>query len=320
MPNNIKTRLRTSILLLMFTGGVSVLYATEGNSANLSIPDSSGKILHSYSDTTQIAPAVTAPILIIPDELTDKNIDFQVNSEIVYLNIRHFRNDEAKRTFLLAWQKEHKSKKIGDLADSLRKVYAGSVEDKKDDISKKILASEQELMDLNNEIPELYEKTRQLENKFWGNASKEEIAKFQNTIKVYRDSIQQKKMQSNQTSVIDKNQPDTIDFYPIEQKTVPKSENTKTIVYKIQIGAYKGKVPDSAAKLIKKLSVIRKIDNTKDEKGVMIYTTGSLKSYQEAITMLNQVKQEGVKNAQITAHQNGKKITVDEARKINNEL
>jgi len=36
--------------------------------------------------------------------------------------------------------------------------------------------------------------------------------------------------------------------------------------------------------------------------------------------MLSQVKQEGIKTAVINAYQNGKKIPVMEARKLNNEL
>jgi len=79
------------------------------------------------------------------------------------------------------------------------------------------------------------------------------------------------------------------------------------------------KYTDSAAKLIKKLSILRKIENYKDEKGFTIYTTGSLNKYAEAVTLQNQVKQEGVKNAIVEAYRNGKKITVADARKLNNE-
>jgi len=92
------------------------------------------------------------------------------------------------------------------------------------------------------------------------------------------------------------------------------------IIYKIQIGAYKGKIPESANKLIKKISMIRKVENYIDDKGLKIYTTGNLRLFSEAVTMLSQVKQEGIKTAVINAYQNGKKITVMEARKLNHEL
>ena len=47
-----------------------------------------------------------------------------------------------------------------------------------------------------------------------------------------------------------------------------------------------------------------------DEKGVKIYTTGNLRLYPEAVTMLNQVKQEGIKNAVISRLSEREKNTV----------
>ena len=67
--------------------------------------------------------------------------------------------------------------------------------------------------------------------------------------------------------------------------------------------------------MIKKLSVIRKVENYTDEKGVKIFTTGNLKVYQEAVTLQNQVKQEGVKNPVIIAFEKGKKIELNTAKK-----
>lgn len=66
--------------------------------------------------------------------------------------------------------------------------------------------------------------------------------------------------------------------------------------------------------------MLRKVENYIDEKGYSIYTTGNLKTYQEAVTLQNQVKQEGVKNPTVTAYFQGKKIPVEEAKKINKEL
>jgi len=321
MLNFIKTRLKTSILLVMFTSGISGLSAVDkipGNKAIIAISINSNL---TDSDPIQLLSNDSAFNSAPLQELANKKIDFQVNSKIVYLNIKHFRNEEAKKAFEQAWQKEQKTKQIMEQTESLRKNYAQVDEDKKDGIAKKILASEQDILDLNNEIPDLYEKARSLENEFWSSTADDQVLQFQEKIRIYSDSLQQiTELQQSKNSIIDKNQPDTIDFYPVDEKVVPKPENNNHVVYKILIGAYKGKIPDSASKLIKKLSVIRKIDNSKDEKGMTVYTTGSLKSYQEAVTMQNQVKQEGVKNAQVNAYLNGKKITVDEARKISNEL
>jgi hypothetical protein len=173
---------------------------------------------------------------------------------------------------------------------------------------------------LNDEIPILFDKIRTLENNYWLSASPNEITKFQKSVILYKDSVQKAlTAQSKQSAVSAYETPDTIAIFEASSPANQKKENSSIISYKIQIGAYKGKVPDSSAKLIKKLLLIRKIDKNKDEKGLTVYTTGNLKAYQEAVTMQNQVKQEGVKNPTIIAFQNGKKIDISEARKINNE-
>jgi hypothetical protein len=47
--------------------------------------------------------------------------------------------------------------------------------------------------------------------------------------------------------------------------------------------------------LYKKLSLIRKIDNYTDEKGVVVYTTGSLTNLDDAVKLQKQVRQEAYK-------------------------
>ena len=168
----------------------------------------------------------------------------------------------------------------------------------------------------------MYQKVREEEDRYWQTASPDQIVKFQQKINLYKDSIaqiadMQRKQESNARSAID----DNSTLYKPPTKTAEKKDIVNGgILYKIQIGAYKGKIPESANKLIKKLSIIRKVENHVDNKGLKTYTTGNLRLYQEAVTMLSQVKQEGMKTAVITAYQNGKKITVMEARKLNNEL
>ena len=65
-----------------------------------------------------------------------------------------------------------------------------------------------------------------------------------------------------------------------------------------------------------KLSYIRKIENYTDEKGVVVYTTGNLLNYDDALKMQNQVRQEGVKDAFVVPYYNGKRITLSEAKEI----
>ncbi len=257
-----------------------------------------------------------------PDRLAKMQINFQINSFISYLNINHFVRNESKKIYFQAWLKENELQRLSIQTDSLRNVYANTDLIKKEEISRQILNAEKKSIALNEEIPAMYEMARVDEDLYWQEASLDVIAKFQEKIRIYKDSIRQNTiLQNGPTNSIYPAIQDTIILYKSPAKTdEKKAELTIGAIYKIQIGAYKGKIPDSANKLIKKLSVIRKVEKHIDDKGVTIYTTGNLKYYKDAVTMQNQVKQEGIKNAVINAYQNGKKITVNEARKLNNEL
>lgn len=318
----IKASIKTAVILLLFIIGAPHIFAGNQLTADKirghNQVISADTILTGQENLTkQIKPETK---VVIHDSLTDKTIDFQVNSYISYLSLDHFIRSESKTTFLQALLKERAVRTLAAQTDSLRKVYASSSIDQRDGIAARILKAEEQSLILNEEIPELYEKARAEKNRYWQSASADEIVGFQEKIKSFRDSVQQvADFKNKQTAAIEEKMPDTITYYPAVQKPEPKSEAPSGIIYKIQIGAYKGKTPELAAKLIKKLSIIRKVENYKDEKGVNVYTTGNLKSYQEAVTMQNQVKQEGVKNATIAAYQNGKRITVDKAREINNE-
>jgi len=261
------------------------------------------------------------PELIIPKQFDRNKIDFHVNAEISYFSFSHFVKIESKKLFIQAWLKEKESKRLSLQTDSLRRIYSNALNNQKEAISALILKDEAQTITLNEEIPTLYEQARIIENQYWQSATADETNRFQLKIKAFRDSLQlANQLQVQKTSLPHKEIPDTIIFYG--SKPTPaeiKTEESSGIVYKIQIGSFKSKVPDSAAKLIKKLSVLRKVENYKDEKGFTIYTTGNLNKYAEAVTLQNQVKQEGMKNAIIEAYQKGKKITVAEARKINNE-
>lgn len=248
------------------------------------------------------------------------DINFQVNTEIEYLNLVHFKNPEAKNFFVQALEKEREAKGIETESGTLRIAYAEAKDDKKSELAEKILRQEQKMMDINASLPELYDKARKLEAEYWSKASDAEIQKFKTEIIKYQDSLTH--IEQNQLNAFKPQglfAKDTINYFPPGQKMVVKAEKSSPVIYKIQIGAYKGKIPDATTKLIKKLSVIRKIEDSKDEKGYVVYTTGNLKTYQEALTMQGQVKQEGVKNPVITAFLDGKKISLEEAKKINNE-
>ena len=298
------TSLKTTLLLLLFTVGGLNLYASTPSTE-----------LPQNDTITTAKPAVSqSDVFPIPENARKEPISFQVNSAISYLSFSHFVKNESKKIFYGLWLKEKEVSKLSAQTDSLRKSYANSSDDQKEKISTLILNAEQQLMALNEEIPVLYEKVRNDENQYWQSASADEKAKFQEKIKLYRDSIHQSIVTANQQTL-----PDTITYYTTKPKPVANVEPVSALIYKIQVGAYKGKMPETASKSIKKLSMLRKVENYKDEKGVTVYTTGSLKNYQDAVTMQGQVKLEGIKNATIAVYNSGKRITLEEARKLNNE-
>ena len=300
--------IKTTLILLLFTIGGLNLYAGIVPAYQFQTDTVTTGINNSKQGASQ------PDVFVIPENMRKETINFQVNSEICYLNFSHFVKSESKKIFFNTCLKEKEVSRLSAQTDSLRKSYANSSNGQKEKISALILKAEEQINSLNEEIPVLYEKARAEENQYWQSVPHNDVIKFQEKIKFYRDSIQQIAALSNKQMP-----PDTIVYYRTEKKTVANTEPASAIIYKIQVGAFKGKMSDTAARSIKKLSVLRKVESYKDEKGVTIYTTGSLKSYQEALTLQGQVKLEGIKNASIAAYNNGKRITLDEARKLNNE-
>lgn len=333
----LKNYIKTSLLILLFTTTANYLYAftilNESSPKNGDIllkntgsfEDNNSAAHYFFTSVDTIKSGQNDSVLkpqtnenvSVPQGLVHAPINFQVNSYIYYLNFNQFINTEAKKSFIQGWLKEKELNKLSQVADSLRRVYTVASDEEREKISQQILKAEQTAVSLNEEIPAAYEKARDIENLYWQSASMDKINEFQQKLSKYEDSIARQKQQVMHPEVLD-----TITVYlPSKNHKEPeqKAEAPTGIIYKIQIGAFKGKIPETTNKLIKKISLIRKVENYVDDKGVKVYTTGNLKSYAEAGTMLNQVKQEGVKNAEIIAYQNGKKITVAEARKISGQ-
>jgi len=323
-----KTSIKTTTLLVLFILFSSFCFATK---ALDNLPKEhlfSAEFYLSLNDTikTEITPETKVPEkpaeFSIPEILLHKTIEFQVNSEISYLSFRHFIKPEAKKAFFNAWIKELELNKLLTQTDSLRKVYSHTSDNQKEQIASTILKNEQQTIQLNEEIPTLYQNAREIEDKYWQVSTAEELTNFRTKLSHFKDSIDEMSRkiheQANSTT---ETSTDTL-ILEIEQNktTEAKAEANPEIIYKIQIGAFKGKIPEPANKLIKKLSVIRKVENYVDDKGVKVFTTGNLKTYQEAVTLQSQVKQEGVKNPVVAAYHKGKRITVAEAKKLNKEL
>jgi len=104
-----------------------------------------------------------------------------------------------------------------------------------------------------------------------------------------------------------------------EVKREKPTANTSGIIYKIQIGAYSRGIPNNQKQAFNKISVIRKVENYTDANGIVVYTTGNLTNYEDAVQMQNQIRQEGIKDPIIAAYLNGKRITLEQAKETENK-
>ena len=251
-------------------------------------------------------------------------IEFIINSRIIYLNTANFRTTEAKETFLEANAKQRELDSSLQKADELREDYRiSNSENEKKIIGQEILSLENESYKLKEEVTQLLERSRNMENKYWQDAPEQELKNFKEEI--------EKKAQA----AIPKPEPDSTMATPdtsftidpnillnkldVNKVTTEKPEKDE-LVYKIQIGAYSKGLPRYVERLYKKLSLIRKIDHYTDENGITVYTTGNLTNLEDAIKMQNQVRQEGVEDAFVVPYFNGKRITLKQAKEIANEL
>ncbi len=123
---------------------------------------------------------------------------------------------------------------------------------------------------------------------------------------------------NNQTPVTNNNQPTT------NNTTQPANNNNNTfqiedgIIFKVQIGAFKDEVPLEIANKFLKISK-KGIKNYKDDNGLTIYSVGSYKTYEEATASKAEVIEAGITDAFVVSYNNGKKISLEEAKELMNK-
>lgn len=248
-------------------------------------------------------------------------INFYVNNEITYLNTSHFKTEKGKMLFKEGIFKQKKLDLNAKKTGKLRKDYAGTkTRDEKNSIGEKILLLENETYELNKDVSQILTQAKNIENEYWQNATSEEIKDFKEKLNQISTQIE------IETDDIGKQNIDSITFIDpnillgnsdIIISNVETKE--KDLIYKIQIGAYSRGLPNYIKKLFDKLSFIRKIENYTDDRGVVVYTTGNLTNYEDALKMQNQVRQEGVEDAYVVPYFKGKRITLGQAKELERE-
>ena len=247
-----------------------------------------------------------------------ESINFMVNNEITYLYKSNFKTEEGKELYL----KGDSLQKVLNLSlrnvDKLRIDYSSAeTRVEKNSIGEKILAYENEIFQLKSEAPKFLIQAKKVENEYWENATPGEIEEFN---KEFALLSQENKKETTSTKI---DSLDTTSFISphillgsSENSTSVNEQNENDLIYKIQIGAYSRGLPSYTKKLFDKLSLIRKIENYTDEKGIVVYTTGNLTNYEDALKMKSQVRQEGIKDAYIVPYLKGKRITLEQAKEL----
>ena len=246
----------------------------------------------------------------------NEQIKFSVNNEITYLSVSNFKTDEGKNNFEEGSLTDNKLQKVLIRTEILREKYkSAQSRAEKDSIGQVILSLEGEAYDLKKSITQFFMQAKNAENSYWSNATPEETESFIKEINAASRKINEAKSKNtieNQDIIIP---PILIQDEEVKNETAKSSSG---ITYRIQLGAYSRGIPNSQKAIFNKISILRKVENYTDENGVVVYTTGNLTNYDDAVEMQKQVKQEGIKDPIIAAYLNGKRITLEKAKEIDN--
>lgn len=298
-------------------------YVTE-NEATIQIVNDSlsttATVQAELADTVEIIKADTA--IIIEEHKVNQEvkkpveqlINFNINSRFTYLYESNFKTSEGIGNFREASAKQNEMKQIELRTEILRDHYTNSASKaEKDSLGKLIIDLENDAYQLNLMVKQLFNQARIAEINYWQNASKTEEQQFIQELDAAALAIAESKVIENETPVTGiLLSPLLVEVAPVDK---PAKENLNPgITYKIQLGAWSKGIPNNLKPVMKKISMIRKVENYIDDNGVVVYTTGNLNNYDDALLMLSQVKQEGVKDAIIAAYRNGKRITLEPAK------
>lgn len=299
----------------------SIIKEAEADTIQQPLVAATSTVILSVPDSVENAPIkVSEPTIkqeLVAELVTDSSISFPVNAQVSYLKLSQFKTNDGKESFLKARQLEKDLNQKLSRSKQLRDKYELADELEKSQLADSILKLEQQTYQLNQQLAEADQMANQLESNYWNQAGLQEITDLQTQNQQITDSIAaaEKQAQENEAEQAALLIIDATDSLAMDTLAVAPEPATE-VLYKIQIGAYRNTPPPYMQSLYKKLSVLRRIDQYKDEKGVTVYTVGELKKYDDAQQMLKQIKLEGVNNATIAAYKNNVRIPIEEAKKI----
>ena len=247
-------------------------------------------------------------------------IDFEVNSDMTYIDTANFQTEDGLSNYLKWKEASEQLDSLQEQTDQWRSDYAKArTSTERNRLGEQIIGAEQELFDLQLAVREHRRLAVNAENDYWDSLPETERITFADDLRNQTQTLHNKK--ESKTTI-----PDTAIIIPVEAlenlniaSVEQEDETGDELVYKIQIGAYSRGLPSYVKNKFDKLSYIRKIENYTDDRGVVVYTTGNLTNLQDAVKMQNQVRQEGIEDAFVVPYFNGKRITLEEAKKLEGE-
>jgi len=267
--------------------------------------------------------------LAIPALLDSQLIEFRLSPELSYRHISQFKVSKARDAYIEAWNSQKQLDSLILKTNQLRNRYTQlGLSSEKEEIASRIVQLEQDMMKLQPLIGEWFLTAQKKELEYWDHAPREQLFR----LKQENDSIlsnwekkqETKKLAAeNALRALEEEQTakdslvaDSLQDNQNPALTLP-SIPENTVVYKVQIGTYQGKLPAQVEKTFKRLSILRKIDKNTNEKGADVYTIGELSQFNDAVKLQQQIRLEGVKDAFVVVYHNGKRITLEEAKKMN---
>jgi tetratricopeptide (TPR) repeat protein len=245
-------------------------------------------------------------------------IHFRINSQIIYLTEDLFQDEEAKNAWKSGKEKENELNQMMITLAGLREQYKNTrQQEQKEQLTTRILHYERQTLILRSESDQLYQQAQRKEQTWWAGADATAYSMYRQVT----DSLQ--KIEEAQ-KVASAAPPPVIDHLLVYDGTnepdddeIPEDEDS--IVYKVQLGAFTGRVPARTQALFDKISRIRPIETFENEKGATVYTTGNMRTFEDGIALQNQVRLEGIKDAFVIAIKDGKRISLPDANTIMEE-
>lgn len=239
-----------------------------------------------------------------PSELHNKLLEVRITDDIIYRHISQFRNADAKAAFIKQWNTQRNIAMAEEELNSLRAKYSNAAkEDARKKITTKLIALEENLFHLQQMQQREAHKAYTAEKEVWEAANDKEKSKLIEESKKWYN-----KLSTAINDASDNNETIIIKREPVKQVVVTEYS------YKIQIGAYRKKLPPYIKRLFDKIAIFRTVQKYTDDKGIVVYTTGETHTYADAQKLLKQVKSEGVEGASIAAYKNNKRVSVREAK------